>query len=210
MYEKDGAKANPIRLDGLNSIDSEVIGKHVINLYLKWEPANDNTDQKIGSLYGFDLHIRQQREGYEEKGLFEYRYYNSFYAKHPNGEIKYTFNQGHPTADNPKLAARHFLNALDRIPKLKEQYEKNQNELNNDISVLEKLIIKPFEKEEELKLLKQELQTLEREISLKIQENQMKQHEGKEVKHEATIINMKTDKLLTKKELPEKRRGLRL
>jgi N12 class adenine-specific DNA methylase len=208
IYEKDGAKANPIQLRGVNSIDSEIIGKHVIDLYLKWKPNEGITEQNIGSLYGFDLYIRRQREGFEDKGLFEYRYYNSFYVRHPNNEIKYTFNQGHPTADNPKLAARHFLNALDRVSKLKEQYEKNLSELTNDITVFQNIIAKPFEKDEELKSLKLELQKLEREIALKIQKNQMK--DIKEDVGEAPVIQMNDKPLLEKKEFPDKRKGMRL
>ena len=38
QYEKDGTKANPIQLNGLNSADPETIGKHLIKLYHKWKP----------------------------------------------------------------------------------------------------------------------------------------------------------------------------
>jgi hypothetical protein len=38
------------------------------------------------------------------------------------------------------------------------------------------LVIKPFEKENELAQFKKDVSKLEREISIKIQENQMKQH----------------------------------
>ena len=41
QYEKDGAKANPIRLTGLNGKDAEVIGNYLIKLYKKWKPEND-------------------------------------------------------------------------------------------------------------------------------------------------------------------------
>jgi N12 class adenine-specific DNA methylase len=195
-FEKDGSKSNPVQLKNLNSADSEVIGKHIIDLYRQWKPGppelrsfptgtpvgggDRSNEEKIGTLYGFDLYIRQQKEAYEEKGLFEYRYSNSFYVQHPDGPIKYTSNQGQPTVDNPKFAARHFLNALERIGKIKEQYQKEFDELNANIPVLQKIIEKPFEKEEELKNMKHDLHRLERDISLKIQENKLKQSEQKE------------------------------
>ena len=42
--------------------------------------------------------------------------------------------------------------------------------------MLQQLVSKPFEKDEELVQLKKDVSKLEREISIKIQENQMKQH----------------------------------
>ncbi|HEX8331187.1 MAG TPA: helicase-related protein, partial [Segetibacter sp.] len=73
QYEKDGARANPIQLNGASGDDTEAIGKHLIRLYQNWKPEEES---KIGCLYGFDLYIRQQREAFEDKGLFEYRHYN--------------------------------------------------------------------------------------------------------------------------------------
>lgn len=190
-YDKEGTKVNPIQLNGLNSIDAEVIGKRVIELYKNWQPATGN-DQKIGTLYGFDCYIRQQQESYEDKGMFAYRYHNAFYVQHKDDGIKYTYNQGQPSVDNPKLAARHFLSALDRVGRIKEQYEKELQDLNKNIPVLQKLGEKSFEKEEELKSMKQELSRLEREIGIKIQESKLKQEHAENEKpeiEEAETVN---------------------
>lgn len=190
-YDKEGAKVNPIQLTGLNSIDAEVIGRRIIELYKNWQPVTGN-DQKIGMLYGFDCYIRQQQESYEDKGMFAYRYHNAFYVQHADGGIKYTYNQGQPSVDNPKLAARHFLNALDRTGRIKEQYEKELQDLDNNMPVLQKLVEKSFDKEEELKSMKQDLSRLEREISIKIQENKLKQEQAEKEKpelEEAETIN---------------------
>ncbi|MFZ6022819.1 MAG: hypothetical protein ACOYVG_00010 [Bacteroidota bacterium] len=51
--------------------------------------------QKIGSLYGFDCMIRRQKETFENKGMFEYRFQNVFFAESKDTGIKYTWNQGH-------------------------------------------------------------------------------------------------------------------
>ena len=177
QLEKDGTKANPIVLDGFNGKDAEAIGKYLISLYETWKPGEDKPDeQKIGMLYGFELYIRRQRESYEEKGLFEYRYSNSFYAMRSQEGIKYTYTNGIPNVDNPKLAARHFLNAIDRVDSLKEKYSKNLQELEKDIPMIAQLTTKPFGKEAELQQMKTELSRLEREITIKIQENQLRQN----------------------------------
>jgi hypothetical protein len=200
-YEKDGSKSNPLHLHGVNSNDPEVLGRHIITLYQKWKPSDGVVEKCIGSLYGFDLHIKQQQETIETMGLFEFCHHNSFYVQNTTGGIKYTINKGHPPTDNPKLAARHFLNALDRVTKITEQYTNELAELNNNIPVLEKLIVKSFEKEDELKKLKTELSGLEREITIKIKERQLlaeKPPEKNESKtaaiKEAPVITMSQQK----------------
>ncbi|MET6998677.1 helicase-related protein [Chitinophaga defluvii] len=185
QLEKDGVKANPVQLTGVKATDSEVIGKHLIDLYKKWTPpVAGQQEQQIGKLYGFNLYIRRQQDAYEENGLFEYRYSNSFYAQREADGIKYTYNNGLPNTDNPKLAARHFLNAIDRVESLKEKYGRSLSELEIEIPKLHQLTVKPFVQEAELQQIKSELAGLEREIAIKIQANQLKQLQGDEHKTE--------------------------
>ncbi|MCW3110559.1 MAG: putative methylase, partial [Segetibacter sp.] len=195
-YDKEGVKENPIVLNEISTTDSEAIGKYLIKLYQQWKPEQE---AKIGNLYGFDLYIRQQREAIEEKGAFGYRYYNTLYAERPESGIKYTYNNGHPNTDNPKLAARYYLNAIDRVESLKEKYEKSLTELEKNIPMVTTLVSKPFEREVELAQMKSELSNLERQISLKIQEKQMKQNglldsdkvkQENEIPKEAPVIQM--------------------
>ncbi|MDX9880556.1 MAG: helicase-related protein [Prolixibacteraceae bacterium] len=186
--DQDGFKANPIRLSGTSTADSEETGRHIIQLYRHWAPGPGEEDrEKIGSLYGFDLYIHRQREAYEENGVIEYRYSNSFYAQSHEGGIKYTYNKGIPNTDNPKLAARYFLNAIDRVEGLRERYTKMLAELEAEIPRLEQLTGKPFPKEQELQELKRELSGLERQIAIKIQENQLRQHQRQEDQREVTV-----------------------
>ena len=229
-YDKEGVKVNPIQLNGLNSIDSEQIGKYIIELYKQWQPGltlnpsplgeglDRRTEEKIGTIYGFDCYIRQQQESIEEKGLFAYRSSNAFYVQHKDGGLKYTYNQGHPSVENPKLAARHFLSALDRVRKIKEQYQKDLKELNSNIPVLRQLMEKPFEKEEELKSMKQDLSKLEREISMKIQATQLIQQEQQqkeapelvtEIK-EAPVIAMKKEKEVEPVQRMRRSKGMKI
>lgn len=191
QYDKDGIKINPVHLEGLNSADAETIGNHLIRLYTAWKPGiGEDDNKKIGELYGFDLFIRRQKETYEDKGFFEYKYSNVFYAENKQTRIKYSWNQGHINIDNPKLAARYFLNAIDRVESLKEKYQRELSELNQNIPMLEKIVAKPFDKEDELGQLKKDVSRLEREIMLKIQASQIKQHETNEIDLEAPVVKM--------------------
>ena len=191
--DKDGIKANPITLDNVSSSDSEVIGRYIIKLYQNWKPTiADQQTEQIGTLYGFNLYIRRKQEAYEERGLFEYRYSNNFYVQREPDGIKYTYNNGLPNTDNPKLAARHFLNAIDRVGSLKDKYERILLELNTEIPKLKMLTKKPFLQEMELQQMKSKLSNLERQIAIKIQENQLKQHQQQEESAvaEAPVIQM--------------------
>jgi hypothetical protein len=190
----------------LSNADAEIIGAHLIGLYTGWKPQiGEDEYKKIGKLYNFDLYIRRQKETYEDKGLFEYKYSNVFYAESKQTGIKYSWNQGHINIDNPKLAARYFLNAIDRVESLKEKYQKTLNELEQNIPMLEKLVSKPFEKDDELAQLKKDVSRLEREITLKIQGNQMKQHEAVEVVTETPVVKLDANTQKSEKPLLTKR-----
>jgi N12 class adenine-specific DNA methylase len=173
-FGKDGTKLNPVTLTGYDLADSEALGKKVIEFYRGWKPKRDEPDERqIGNLYGFKLYIRQQKEGYEEDNLFKYRLQNHLFAEGPGG-IKYLSGGGHPNVDNPKLAARYFLNAIDKVNGLHDTYEKKRLELETEIPTLRELSQKTFEKEGELSELRVELRRLEGEIAAKIRETQMK------------------------------------
>lgn len=206
-FEKDGSKANPIQITGLQSSDPDTIGTHLLQLYHQWQPAADGpADEKIGTLYGFDLYIRRQQESREEAGLFTYGSHNSFYAQHPEGVIKYTVNNGCPTLENPKLAARYFLNAIDRAEILKGQYAKEVQKLEADVPVLKNLIAKPFEKEGELKALKAELSGLEHKLVAKLKEAQMTVVQEPEAPYGKSARAPLKEPLLKPKPAPKMRR----
>lgn len=184
LFDKEGTKLNPIQLHELSSSDAETIGKYLIQLSHSWKPAaNEMEGRQIGTLYGFHLYIRQQKEAYDLTGRIEYRSSNTFYAESAETQIKYTYNQGHLNYDNAKLSARYFLNAIDRVCALKEKYSKELTELEINLPTLLQIIHKPFEKENELERLKNDLLRLEREIKIKIQRNQMIQGSRQEEKN---------------------------
>ncbi|MCS3801068.1 Eco57I restriction-modification methylase domain-containing protein [Niastella sp. OAS944] len=167
-HDKDGAKLNPIEIPTCSSKDAEKIGQYLIQLYhSSKKTAQPESETKIGSLYGFDLYIRL---------IPIYRSKNddpmvcNFFVQSPQTLIKYTYNEGFINIDNPKLAARYFLNAIDRIDSLLDQHQKKLAEIERDIPLLEDLIMKPFDKEKELDALRLELSGIERTIATKIKE----------------------------------------
>ena len=70
--------------------------------------------------------------------------------------IKYSWNDGYINIDNPKLAARYFLNAIDRVSSIKRKISKEFAGTGEKYSHAKQIIQKPFEKESELAALKKE------------------------------------------------------
>ena len=64
--------------------------------------------------------------------------------------------------------ARKFLNALERIPSMVEQYKEKNKALERDIPLLQEIVGKVWKKEDELKQLKSELAALDRKIQLEL------------------------------------------
>lgn len=170
-YDIEGIKLNPIQIDNCKSAESEVIGKYLIDLHHRELKVQEPI--RIGKLYDFELYVRPHHHSGDYEGQWSYQIANQFYAQKGSEGIKYTYNSGFPNTDNPKLAARYFLNAIDMVSNLEERCKRELSELEKEIPMIQKIIAKPFEKEVELKELKIKAENLEREISLKIQEKQM-------------------------------------
>jgi N12 class adenine-specific DNA methylase len=194
-YDAEGTKHNPIQITGLMSADPEVIGKHIIELYRNWEPEKGQAEEmKIGSLYGFELYIRQQKESFEKDGLMQYKTYNGLYAESLSSGIKYLYNSGHPNTDNPKLAARYFISAIDRVVNLREKYEKEIVAYNQEIPVLKGVMERAFEKDGELAELKAEAARLQEKIAGTIRDNQLQLVDvDEEAEEEEQTLTLNTD-----------------
>jgi hypothetical protein len=83
------------------------------------------------------------------------------------GNVKYSYNNGH-IANDPKLAVRYFINALEKIPSLIEKYEKENAKIAKDLPVLNEIANSGWRKENELKDMKTELAALDRKIQLSL------------------------------------------
>lgn len=159
--DKDGNKLNPVKLDNLDTSDPKAIGDKLNELA---NNARTNGEYfKIGELYGFKILIKTE-ESLKEGSLFRD---NRFFIEGEGG-IKYSYNNGHIATD-PLLAAKNFINALEKIPNLMEKYQADNQKLEKDIPVLKEVIASVFRKEPELRELKSQLDSLNRQINLSLE-----------------------------------------
>ena len=157
--DKDGNILNLITLDGVESTNLEVIGKHLQMLAEK--ETTGGQYKRIGEIYGFPVKIVSETSF--ENGLPFVD--NRFLVE---GNYKYQYNYGHIAKSDPIAAANNFLNALQKIPSYIEQYDSRCKALEKEIPQLEEIAGKTWKKEEELKGLKAELAALDRKIQLEL------------------------------------------
>ena len=175
--DKDGNILNLITLNGVDSKNLEVIGKHLQAMSEK--ERTDGQRKSIGEIYGFPIEVFSETSF--ENGLPFVD--NRFAVK---GNYKYQYNYGHIAKSDPIAAANNFLNALQKIPSYIEQYDSRCKALENEIPQLQEIAGKTWKKEDELKGLKAELAALDRKIQLELApptsevEKTEKSHEVKE------------------------------
>ena len=157
--DEDGYYRNLVRLDGLAATDAKSVGTRLQEIAKNATTGGEYS--RIGELYGFPILVKTEssiREGMEVKQ-------NRFFVE---GEYKYTYNNGQIAMADHKAAATNFLNALDRIPKLMEQYKTKNEAIEKDLPTLREIVGGTWKKEEELKGLKSELSAIERKIQLEL------------------------------------------
>ena len=157
--DEDGYYRNPVKLDGLAATDAKSVGTRLQEIAKNATTGGEYLP--IGELYGFPILVKTEssiREGVEVKQ-------NRFFIE---GAYKYTYNNGQLAMSDHKAAATNFLNALDRIPKLTEQYRTENEKLEKDLPTLREVVGGTWKKEDELKLLKSEMAVLERKIRLEL------------------------------------------
>ena len=155
--DKEGNKLNALRLDGLDATDHKSLGTHLQEIAKNATTSGEYL--RIGELYGFPILVKTEpllKDGKETKQ-------NRFFVE---GAFKYTYNNGQVAMADTKAAASNFLNALERIPKLVEQYREKNIEYERDIPILQQTVGGVWKKEDELKQLKSEVAALERKIQL--------------------------------------------
>ncbi len=181
--DKDGNILNLITLDGVESTNLEVIGKHLQMLAEK--ETTGGQYKRIGEIYGFPVKIVSKTSF--ENGLPFVD--NRFFVE---GNYKYQYNYGHIAKSDPIAAANNFLNALQKIPSYIEQYDSRCKALEKEIPQLEEIAGKTWKKEEELKGLKAELAALDRKIQLELAPPQgqdtAEKHEAKNIETEQSIV----------------------
>ena len=184
--DKDGNLLNLITLDGVESTNLEVIGKHLQMLAEK--ETTGGQYKRIGEIYGFPVKIVSETSF--ENGLPFVD--NRFFVE---GNYKYQYNYGHIAKSDPIAAANNFLNALQKIPSYIEQYDSRCKALEKEIPQLEEIAGKTWKKEEELKGLKAELAALDRKIQLELapqEQDTAEKHETKNIETEQSIVGKQT------------------
>ena len=203
--DKDGNILNLITLDGVESTNLEVIGKHLQMLAEK--ETTGGQYKRIGEIYGFPVKIVSETS-FEKNSASRAQSSsleiaeaqpvlcnglpfvdNRFFVE---GNYKYQYNYGHIAKSDPIAAANNFLNALQKIPSYIEQYDSRCKALEKEIPQLEEIAGKTWKKEEELKSLKAELAALDRKIQLELappqEQDTAEKHETKNIETEQSIV----------------------
>ena len=203
--DKDGNILNLITLDGVESTNLEVIGKHLQMLAEK--ETTGGQYKRIGEIYGFPVKI-VSKTSFEKNSASRAQSSsleiaeaqpvlcnglpfvdNRFFVE---GNYKYQYNYGHIAKSDPIAAANNFLNALQKIPSYIEQYDSRCKALEKEIPQLEEIAGKTWKKEEELKGLKAELAALDRKIQLELappqEQDTAEKHEAKNIETEQSIV----------------------
>ena len=155
--DKEGNKLNAVQLDGLEATDHKSVGTRLQEIAKNATTGGEY--MRIGELYGFPLLVKTEpllKDGKESK-------LNRFFVE---GAFKYTYNNGQVAMADTKAASMNFLNALERIPKLVEQYKAQNVTYERDIPILQETVGGVWKKEDELKALKADVAALERKIQL--------------------------------------------
>ena len=157
---KTGLRPNPLKLDGVDSDNVEILGNRLAAINRNARTEDDY--MKIGTLFDFRILVRTERTCEGDMQALQ----NKFMVEGLDG-IKYTYNNGY-IAKDPKLAVMNFINALERIPAMIEKREQENAELSKDIPVLQEIVAASWPKDAEIKRLNEELATLNRKIQLTI------------------------------------------
>lgn len=171
--DKDGNKINRITLDGLTATDEKSIGTRLQEIAKNATTGGLYT--RIGELYGFPIYVISEPTLKDGVSATQ----NRFVVE---GHYKYRYNNGQVAMADTKAAAMNFLNALERIPQIMDQYKAKNETHETNLPVLQEVAGKTWRKEDELKGLKSELAALDRKIQLElaplIQETGQEQTEG--------------------------------
>ena len=178
--DKEGNRLNLLKIDGLDSTDEKEIGKRLQEIAKN--AATGGQYKRIGELYGFPIEVVSEptlRDGLEFTAI-------RFVVA---GNYRYNYNNGHLAMADTHAAATNFLNALEKIPGIIDQYKKKNEVLEQEIPQLQAIAGKVWKKEDELKQLKSELAALDRKIQLELAPPTPETAENKQEDENAIQVN---------------------
>ena len=153
--DREGNRLNLIKIDGLDSADEKTIGKRLQEIARN--ATTGGQYKRVGELYGFPVEVVSERTLKDGLEFCDNRFVVA-------GNYRYNYNNGHLAMADTHAAAMNFLNALERIPSIIDQYWKKNEVLEREIPQLQEIAGKTWKKEDELKQLKSELVILDRKI----------------------------------------------
>ena len=157
--DQEGNRLNLLRIDGLDSTDEKTIGKRLQEIARN--ATTGGQYKRVGELYGFPIEVVSERTLKDGLEFCDNRFVVA-------GNYRYSYNNGHLAMADTHAAAMNFLNALERIPGIIDQYRKKNEVLEREIPQLQEIARKTWKKEDELKQLKSELAALDRKIQLEL------------------------------------------
>ena len=157
--DQEGNRLNLLRIDGLDSTDEKTIGKRLQEIARN--ATTGGQYKRVGELYGFPIEVVSERTLKDGLEFCDNRFVVA-------GNYRYNYNNGHLAMADTHAAAMNFLNALERIPGIIDQYRKKNEVLEREIPQLQEIAGKTWKKEDELKQLKSELAALDRKIQLEL------------------------------------------
>ena len=157
--DQEGNRLNLLRIDGLDSTDEKTIGKRLQEIARN--ATTGGQYKRVGELYGFPVEVVSERTLKDGLEFCDNRFVVA-------GNYRYSYNNGHLAMADTHAAAMNFLNALERIPGIIDQYRTKNEVLEREIPQLQEIAGKTWKKEDELKQLKSELAALDRKIQLEL------------------------------------------
>ena len=128
--DKEGKRLNPVKIEGLDSTDEKVIGKRLQEIAKN--AATGGLYTQIGELYGFPIKVISERSVSDGLEFID----NRFVVE---GNYKYKYNNGHLAMADTHAAATNFLNALEKIPSIIDQYKEKNAVLEREIPQLQEI-----------------------------------------------------------------------
>ncbi len=157
--DKEGNRLNPIKIDGLDTTDEKAIGKRLQEIAKNATTGGQH--KRVGELYGFPIEVVSEKTLKDGLEFCDNRFVVA-------GNYRYSYNNGHLAMADTHAAAMNFLNALEKIPSVIDQYKAKKEVLEQEIPQLREIAGKTWKKEDELKQLKSELAALDRKIQLEL------------------------------------------
>ncbi len=196
--DKEGYTLNPLRLAGLQTTDVKSVGTKLQEIAKN--VTTNGEYMSIGELYGFPVLVKTETTEKDEQEQKQ----NRFFIE---GAFKYTYNNGQIAMSDHKAAALNFLNALERIPKLIDQYRKQNVTMERDVPTLQQVVNGTWKKEEDLKKLKSELFALERKMQLALIPKQVIHPNESDMSSKLSVTEVKLGKVVN---VPENSQTVRV